>query len=324
MKRISSILLITTSILLSHVIASAQDTETVQLYKSALEQMDRPLERDDFRRAGLHTAQDYNGLTQMYLEAGDYEKALGSANKALELDPFDPIANLNAGLINYQLEDYEQAAYYFDWALRIEKKAQRARGVRLGEDLLSTSEPPTYQAITAMLEKAEEKATEQVREAALKKREETEAPPAIPWETARTEGRTGLLEKAKALISSAGLPGKKAEPGKPEAQMPPDRKGNIGAFYRVLAKIGMRVYVSEVTAAEGNTNKVVTTVNNRWAGLTYLKKMGMADKAWAQWQGIKRKTNGPRGMYRIQLVDSAGETVGGSNWLNTKVWVKEP
>ncbi len=324
MKRISSILLITTSILLSPVIASAQDPETAQLYKSALEQMDRPLERDDFRRAGLHTARDYNGLTQMYLEAGDYEKALGSANKALELDPFDPIANLNAGLINYQLEDYEQAAYYLDWALRIEKKAQQARGVRLGEDLLSTSEPPAYQAITAMLEKADEKATEQVREAALKKKEETEGSPAIPWETARTEGRTGLLEKAKALVSPARFPGKKGEPGRPGAQMPPDQKADIAAFYRALAQIGMRVYVSEVTAAEGNANKAVITVNNRWASLTNLKKMSMADKAWAQWQGVKRKTNGLHGMYRIQLVDSAGETVGGSNWLNTKVWVKGP
>lgn len=320
MKRISSILLITTAILLSPVIASAQDPETVQLYKSALEQMDRPLERDDFRRAGLHTARDYNGLTQMYLEAGDYEKALGSANKALELDPFDPIANLNAGLINYQLEDYEQAAYYLDWALRIEKKAQRARGVHLGEDLLSTSEPPAYQAITGMLEKA----TEQVREDALKKREETEAPPAIPWETARTEGRTGLLEKAKVLVSPTRVSGKKGEPGRPRAQMPPDQKADIAAFYRVLGNIGMMVYVSEVTAAEGNANKAVITVNNRWAGLTYLKKMSMVDKAWAQWQGVKRKTNGLHGMYRIQLVDSAGETVGGSNWLNTKVWVKEP
>ncbi|MEE9514786.1 MAG: tetratricopeptide repeat protein, partial [Candidatus Brocadiales bacterium] len=109
-------LIITSLFLLSSPARAAVDPATIQLYHAALQKMERPFKSDDFRPAELDSAEDYDDLAQIYIEAGDYAKALETTMKALEIDQFDPIANLNAGLINYELEDYDEAAYYLRWA----------------------------------------------------------------------------------------------------------------------------------------------------------------------------------------------------------------
>lgn len=157
MKRFSSPLL-AAFILLSPSITFANDPELMNLYRRALEEMKRPLKQDDFRPVGLKTARDYDDLAQMCIEAGDYDRALELTTKALELDAFDPIANLNAGLIYYNQGDYGQAVYYLRWALRIKEKLHRTRGLRMGEELMSTAEPPARMAITFLLKEAEERA----------------------------------------------------------------------------------------------------------------------------------------------------------------------
>ena len=138
--------------------ASADDPEMMRLYRKALEGMDRPLQKDDFESYGLKTARDLDMLAQMCIEAGDYARAEKLTAEALELDAFDPVANLNAGLLYYKYEKYQEAVYHLSWALRIEENLYKTRRVHLGEELLSTSEPPAYLPIMTLLDKAREKA----------------------------------------------------------------------------------------------------------------------------------------------------------------------
>lgn len=156
----AEVLLLATFVLLPSPAIAADDPELMNLYRRALEKMERPLKKEDFRHTGLKTARDYDNLAQMCIEAGDYPQALEFTVKALERDAFDPVANLNAGLIHYNQEDYKEAVYYLGWALRIERKLHKMRRVRLGEELLSTSEPPAHLAIMALLERAGEKVSE--------------------------------------------------------------------------------------------------------------------------------------------------------------------
>ena len=157
MRKISSIFL-AAFILLSSSTASADDPEMMRLYRKALEGMDRPLRKDDFESVGLKTARDLDMLAQMCIEAGDYARAQELTAEALELDAFDPIANLNAGLLDYKYGKYQEAVYHLSWALRIEENLYKTRRVHLGEELLSTSEPPAYLPIMTLLDKAKEKA----------------------------------------------------------------------------------------------------------------------------------------------------------------------
>ncbi|HCN18990.1 MAG: hypothetical protein A3C38_07920 [Planctomycetes bacterium RIFCSPHIGHO2_02_FULL_50_42] len=157
MRKISSLFL-AAFVLLSSSTASANDPEMMRLYRKALEGMDWPLRRDDFESVGLKTARDFDALAQMCIEAGDYARAQELTAEALELDAFDPVANLNAGLLYYKYEKYQEAVYHLSWALRIEENLYKTRRVHLGEELLSTSEPPAYLPIMTLLDKAREKA----------------------------------------------------------------------------------------------------------------------------------------------------------------------
>lgn len=151
-------LLLAVLVLLSSSAASADDPEMMRLYRNAIEGMDRPLQKDDFESYGLKTARDLDTLAQMCIEAGDYARAQELTAEALELDAFDPVANLNAGLLYYKNEKYQEAVYHLGWALRIEENLYKTGRVHLGEELLSTSEPPAYLPIMTLLDKAREKA----------------------------------------------------------------------------------------------------------------------------------------------------------------------
>src|SRR3989338_5779512 len=129
MRKISSIVL-AAFVLLSSSTASADDPEMMRLYRKALEGMDRPLQKDDFESYGLKTARDLDMLAQMCIEAGDYARAEKLTAEALELDAFDPVANLNAGLLDYKHEKYQEAVYHLSWALRIEENLYKTRRVR--------------------------------------------------------------------------------------------------------------------------------------------------------------------------------------------------
>ncbi|MCB7129415.1 MAG: hypothetical protein J3T61_07750 [Candidatus Brocadiales bacterium] len=309
-------LIITSLFLLSSPARAAVDPTTIQLYHAALQKMERPFKSDDFRPAELDSAEDYDDLTQIYIEAGDYTKALETTMKALEIDQFDPIANLNAGLINYELEDFEMAAYYLRWALIIVKKAQKEREVQMGEDLLSTQEPAAYPAIEALLKKADEKTAEEY----LQKQKEAH----LATLAASMADRGSLLDRSKAIFATKAPEKEEVRPAEVEKPaQPPRKKTDIDAFYKALGGIGMMPFVSSVSADEGNSNKVIVTTNEKWNKLSYNERLDRADRIWSKWQGIKRRGGSKHGLYRIQLMDSTGRTVGASNWLNTKVWVKK-
>lgn len=321
MKELWSPLLLITLMLLSSPAGSADDPGLMSLYRDALSEMREPLKRDDFRPAGLKTARDYDDLTQIYIEAGDYPKALEFAEKALELDGHDAIANLNAGIINYELEDYEKAVYYLTWALRIEEKLYLQSAVRIGEDLLSTAEPPSYIRITALLDKARVKAG-------------TEAPH-DEWEGAEygeTTETAGLLEGAKALVPGTG---EEVETGAPEGRMKSQEERQAGDLFDTLRyvetrrsgaerHVGMRDFVSEIYVDEKNSNRAIAVVNEKWESLGNQRRLALTRELWEDWQGIKRKTGDKLGIYRIRLINPDKEVVGGSNWLNTNVWAKKP
>lgn len=110
--------------------------EVVYLYRRALEEMRGPIQLEDLRAVELKTATDYNDIAQLCIDGERYDKALEATQEALDLDPFDPVANLHAGLIHYKLGEYEKAAYHLEWALRA-GRAQKIRDTRLGEELLS-------------------------------------------------------------------------------------------------------------------------------------------------------------------------------------------
>ncbi|MHC4198128.1 MAG: hypothetical protein ACYSRP_09535 [Planctomycetota bacterium] len=67
MKRLSSLLIVAYLLLqlLQSTTTSAGDTSLMSLYQDAIRSMDRPLKKDDFRRFGRNTSQDYNGLAQI-------------------------------------------------------------------------------------------------------------------------------------------------------------------------------------------------------------------------------------------------------------------
>jgi hypothetical protein len=92
----------------------------------------------------------------------------------------------------------------------------------------------------------------------------------------------------------------------------------------VAGRTGMSPYISELYTVEKNGNKVTVVVNRSWNDVPYKKKLELIDKLWARWQGIKRKTGDKLGIYRVAVVDSDDAVVGGSNWLNTRVWALKP
>ena len=55
----------------------------------------------------------YNGMGQLYFEAGNYAEAGRCYQKALEIQPNDPDVNYNAGLVALAADDLEKAEYYF-------------------------------------------------------------------------------------------------------------------------------------------------------------------------------------------------------------------
>ncbi|MFQ5957684.1 MAG: type IV pilus biogenesis/stability protein PilW, partial [Candidatus Brocadiales bacterium] len=323
-KKLPSIFLTTFILLSSPSTIAAGDPELMSLYERALEGMERPLKKEDFQHTGLKTASDYDDLVQMCIAAGDYPKALEFTMEALELDAFDPIANLNAGIIHYKQEDYEQAAYYLEWALRIERKLHRTRGVRLGEEILSTSEPPAHLTIMALLEKAKEEAKEKASEEVPPEETETGGVPTASGEMAETLGRSGLQKSVITKTPPVEVPEREVKIKGPEKRMESKKEGPVATLFRRLGSVDMQKYVSDIYAAGGDGDKVIVVVNDKWKGLSYQIRLKRADKLWGEWQRIKRRTDDKVGMYRIQLIDHAGEKVGGSNWLNTKVWVKEP
>ncbi|MCP4365629.1 MAG: tetratricopeptide repeat protein [Planctomycetes bacterium] len=286
----------------------------MRLYHDAIRSMDRPLKKDDFRRFGRNTSQDYNELAQIYLEGGDYMKALEYTTKALELNDLDPVSNLNAGLIYYELVDYEKALYHLKWALWIERNSKKAEETRLGEGLLATPEPSSQLAIMALIDKAKEKADEEQYYAGREGKYDTAGmphPSRLPVDTGKRPGATKPPEKER-----PGGTGKKA--------IPAAERSPIDILRDASERLGMSPYISELHTVKKNGNKVSVVVNKSWNDVPYKKQIDLIDKLWARWQGIKRKTGSKHGIYRIEMVSSDDEVIGGSNFLNTKVWALKP
>lgn len=316
MKRLSSLLIVAYFLLqlLQSTTTSAGDTSLMSLYHDAIRSMDRPLKKDDFRRFGRNTSQDYNELAQIYLEGGDYTKALKYTTKALELNDLDPVSNLNAGLIYYELVDYDKALYHLKWALWIERNSKKAEGTRLGEGLLATPEPSPQLAIMALIDKAREKADEEQYYAGRERQYDTVGmphPPRLSVYTGKQPGTTKPPEKERPVGT-----GKKA--------IPAAERSPTDILRDVSERTGMSPYISELYTVEKNGNKVTVVVNRSWNDVPYKKKIELIDKLWARWQGIKRKTGDKLGIYRIEVISSDDTVVAGSNWLNTKVWALKP
>jgi tetratricopeptide (TPR) repeat protein len=319
MKRLSSLLIVAYIMLqllplLQSTTTSAGDTSLMSLYHDAIRSMDRPLKKDDFRRFGRNTSQDYNELTQIYLEGGDYAKALKYPTRALELNDLDPVSNLNAGLIYYELVDYKKALYHLKWALWIERNSKKAEETRLGEGLLATPEPSSQSAIMALIDKAREMADEEQYYVGQGGEYDTVGmphPPRLPLDTGKRPDTTRPPERER-----PGRPGKRA--------IPAAERSPTDILRDVSEKTGMSPYISELYTVKENGNKVTVVVNKSWNDVPYKKKLVLIDKLWARWQGIKRKTGDKLGIYRVEVVDSDDAVVGGSNWLNTKVWAQKP
>lgn len=137
--------------------------EVVYLYRRALEETRGPIQLEDFRAVELKTATDYNDIAQLCIDGERYDKALEAIEGALDLDPFNPVANLHAGLVHYKLGEYQKAAYHLEWALRA-GRAQKIRDTRLGEELLSgpaNNPPKANPSIMGLLNKARERSKDQ-------------------------------------------------------------------------------------------------------------------------------------------------------------------
>ena len=70
----------------------------------------------------------YNGMGQLYFEAGNYPEAGRCYQKALEIQPNDPDVNYNAGLVALAANDIEKAEYYFGKAAGTKANLSAAMG----------------------------------------------------------------------------------------------------------------------------------------------------------------------------------------------------
>ena len=70
----------------------------------------------------------YNGMGQLYFEAGNYAEAGRCYQKALEIQPNDPDVNYNAGLVALAADDVEKAEYYFGKAAGTKANLSAAMG----------------------------------------------------------------------------------------------------------------------------------------------------------------------------------------------------
>ena len=70
----------------------------------------------------------YNGMGQLYFEAGNYAEAGRCYQKALEIQPNDPDVNYNAGLVALAADDIEKAEYYFGKAAGTKANLSAAMG----------------------------------------------------------------------------------------------------------------------------------------------------------------------------------------------------
>ena len=70
----------------------------------------------------------YNGMGQLYFEAGNYAEAGRCYQKALEIQPNDPDVNYNAGLVALATDDVEKAEYYFGKAAGTKANLSAAMG----------------------------------------------------------------------------------------------------------------------------------------------------------------------------------------------------
>lgn len=70
----------------------------------------------------------YNGMGQLYFEAGNYTEAGRCYQKALEIQPNDPDVNYNAGLVALAADDLEKAEYYFGKAAGTKANLSAAMG----------------------------------------------------------------------------------------------------------------------------------------------------------------------------------------------------
>ena len=70
----------------------------------------------------------YNGMGQLYFEAGNYAEAGRCYQKALEIQPNDPDVNYNAGLVALAADDLEKAEYYFGKAAGTKANLSAAMG----------------------------------------------------------------------------------------------------------------------------------------------------------------------------------------------------
>ena len=70
----------------------------------------------------------YDGMGQLYFEAGNYAEAGRCYQKALEIQPNDPDVNYNAGLVALAADDLEKAEYYFGKAAGTKANLSAAMG----------------------------------------------------------------------------------------------------------------------------------------------------------------------------------------------------
>lgn len=70
----------------------------------------------------------YNGMGQLYFEAGNYAEAGRCYQKALEIQPNDPDVHYNAGLVALAVDDVEKAEYHFGKAAGTKANLSAAMG----------------------------------------------------------------------------------------------------------------------------------------------------------------------------------------------------
>lgn len=115
----------------------------IQRYDDAIEAFEHAASDDAYSQR----ASALNNVGRCYKELGDYEKALAAWTRALQINPYEPSANLAMAQYFYQKQDFDKANRYFEFFERGElQNAESALlGLRLAEKNSNTAEITRYQ-----------------------------------------------------------------------------------------------------------------------------------------------------------------------------------
>jgi tetratricopeptide (TPR) repeat protein len=98
----------------------------LERYPEAMRSCDRALNGDG-RWGDVHPAFAWDTKGLIFAELGQYDASLNAHNRAVELDPTDPISWYNRGIALTDLNRYAEAIESFDRALAIDPNYEAAR-----------------------------------------------------------------------------------------------------------------------------------------------------------------------------------------------------